>query len=181
MWGKNDISFDMCTCSFNQQQQQIMKIIENKYKEYISKMKKPLAHSVLCVPCSLLTHRHTHRLSPSHRHTHTHTHTLARAPVSHWTLSTCDVCIMHWWRVGLLTTTCSTDYMWRNHQRSDLSCLGGRWQRGWESGGVGDSAKVFTRRLASGWTIAGQDFSRKWGKDACCHLHVLPSYCRISE
>ena len=104
------------------------------------------------MPCSLLTHRHTHRLSLSHRHTHT----LARAPVSHWTLSTCDVCIMHWWRVGLLTTTCSTDYMWRNHQRSDLSCLGGRRQRGWERGGVGDSAKVFTRRLASGWTIAGQ-------------------------
>ena len=63
---------------------------------------------------------------------------------------------MHWWRVGLLMTTCSTDYMWRNHQRSDLSCLGGRRQRGWERGGVGDSAKVFTRRLASGWTIAGQ-------------------------
>ena len=35
MWGKNDISFDMCISSFNQQQQQqIMKIIENKYKEY---------------------------------------------------------------------------------------------------------------------------------------------------
>ena len=135
------------------------------------KEKKSLAHSVLCVPCSLLTHRHTHRLSLSLSHT----------PVSHWTLSTCDVCIMHWWRVGLLTTTCSTDYMWRNHQRSDLSCLGGRWQRGWESGGGRAGAwETVPRCSPVVWPQGGLSLVKTFqGNEVKMHVAIC-TYCRVT-